>query len=429
MLDAAASALPEAPSPTGATRRPWLWLGAAAGVEAIAFAALGRSSAAEFQAAVSTDDSAGYIEVARGLMDGRLIASPRTLGYPLYLAACGLFDGSFRLAIALQLVVNLAVTVAAWRLFGRLLPDASVRLRGLVAALVFVAGMGLALYLLTDFLAGACLFASVYGLIFWRGRAGQVAAACALGAATLLRPTFTLLPLLLPPLAFLAGRLARPVPARQVVAMAAMALAATATSTAFQYRAYRYLGPSSVVTFNLEATLHQALAPGEPSAVYRARFAADLARRAGAPVGTLSPTDEERWARARFADELGRHPRALIGATAATALKYLVAPVEAVPAMVARLHGKSAGYARCVRPLLFVLWLPVWLLGCVPPVGGDHRAWAFYGLGMILVVYVIGLSAMAPLQGERMRYPVASLLIVLAGARAHDRLRRRRAVS
>ena len=412
---------------SGATAKPAIWLAAAAAVEALALAALYTAGNERFLQIVSSDDSAGYLAVARALMHGQLVASPRTLGYPLYLATCGVIDPSLHLAIAGQLAVNLAVTVAVFRLAGRILDGAGVRARLVVAALAFVAGFGLALALLTDFLAGACFFGSLYGLLSWRRRRGQLASAALLAAATLLRPTFTLLPLLLPLIAWLVARVTTAVPRRQLVGMMLASLAATSLSVAYQYRSYRYVGPSSVVTFNLEATLHHALAPQQPFDVYRRQLDATIAR--DADTDAPSPSVAEHFARARFAAALAEHPRAIVLATATTALKYLLAPVEALPATLARIDRAprtSDAYEHRLRPLLFLVWLPVWLLAYIPVVGGDRRARAFYLLVMLLVVYVIGLSSLAPLQGERMRYPLVPLLVVLAAARVHDWRRRRR---
>lgn len=388
-------------------------------VELALFVALCLAGHDAFWRIVSEPDSEGYVAVARALAhDGTLIPSSRTPGYPLYLAACALVDGSLHLAIALQLVANLAVAVGSWHLVARLVPSSSPRLRAIAASIWFVAGLGMALQLLTDFFAAAYLFTALYGLLFWRSRAGIVASATALGLATLTRPTFTLMPLLLPLVAWCAARVHQKVPRAQLALVAAASLAATGLSVAYQYRTDGYLGPSSVLTFNIEKSLHHALGRGEPFAEWQRRFDARLAARAGVPRAALSRTAAERLARRELTDALRAHPLLVGGDLVLTTVKYLVTPIEALPELVVvRAAGARSLYERVLRPLLFVAWLPLWVLAYVPPRRADRRAWPYYLLAMALLLYVAGLSAIAPIQGERMRFAVLAFLLPLAVAR------------
>jgi hypothetical protein len=410
-------------------RPPLTLLLAWALVEAALFAGLCIAEQDAFLRMVRTDDSASYTALALSFTRGALAPSSRTPGYPLFLAACALLDGSFRLAIAMQLVANLGLALGSWYLVGRLVPRASPRLRAVAASVCFVAGLGLALQLMTDLLTAVYLFVALYGLLFWRHRAGVVASAVALGLATLTRPTFTLFPLLLPVLGWLASRIHTRVPARQLALLAGFSLAATALSIGYQYRTDGYLGPSSALTFNIQKTLHDALAPDEPFKLYKRRFEERLARRAQVPPEALSRTQAEQQAKRELIAALKAHPVPIAWHLTRTAIKYLFVPIEALPAHVMRYAGAGAAYERFVRPLLFLVCLPVWLLAYWPPPRSDRRARAYYALTMMSLAFVVIMSAMAPQQGERMRLPLVAFLVPLAVAQLERRRTRRAALT
>src|SRR5881394_4030882 len=79
---------------------------------------------ASFLAFVSADDTASYTDVVTHLrLTGQVLPSVRTLGYPLFLALTDLAAGTThgpRLAIVVQLFLNLVAAGVLWRAMARL---------------------------------------------------------------------------------------------------------------------------------------------------------------------------------------------------------------------------------------------------------------------------------------------------------------------
>src|SRR6266849_8766396 len=126
--------------------------------------------------------------------------SHRTLGYPVFLALCLVLSAGkvpLLVAIALQLALNLALTASVWRFLTRFAGGVRPSLRIVAACVVFVAGLDLALVALTDFLAAAAFFGFAMAVLLRRDRRGLAHGAALLAIATVTRPSFTLLPIVL----------------------------------------------------------------------------------------------------------------------------------------------------------------------------------------------------------------------------------------
>ncbi len=399
-------------------------------VEAISFAVIVSRGSDFFIRFVWSDDTGSYTRVAEALAhSGQLTATTRTLGYPLLLTPIYyLFGPSLApfISIAIQLALNLVLTYGGWRLLTRLVPDAGSGLLLLLTAVLGWAGMGIAFRFLTDLLGGLTLFGFVYGLLFWRRPFGVAVAALSLLAASLLRPTFTLFPVLIPMLAWVVARITSRVPWKHVVLYVTVCISATCVNVWYQYRNFGYWGPSAVVSLGLRAALFHAVAEsgGTTASEYDRTFFQEIERRTGRPMGEISPGEEERVTKAIFNEHLRKQPWAIVRYFAISGIKYTLAPIEYFVLQSFNLSMGFPWYAKYVRPVLFALCLPLWLLGLFPPLAAA-RGFRFYWLLLILLfAYLVGVSAMLSTQGERYRFPVVAFMLPVVARNAID-LRRR----
>jgi hypothetical protein len=310
----------------------------------------------------------------------------------------------------------LLLTYGGWRLLTRLVPDAGAGVVLTMTAILGWAGMGMAWRMLTDFAGGLAFFGFLYGLLFWRRPLGIASMALLLFAATLIRPSFTFFPLLLPLLVWIVGRVTTCVPWRSAAVLMAACVAGTCVNVAYQYRNYGYWGPSPVVSLGLRNALWHAVErrrfPMLPD--YEAELAREIEHRSGRPMAELSPTDEERYVKQVFVEAFRAHPRELIGYFVSGALKYTFVPIEAfVDQCVTAVRGYSF-YSRYIRPALFLICLPLWLLALAPPLGASRELRYYWLLVMVTVAYTIGVSAMLSTQGERYRFPMLAFMLPVA---------------
>ncbi len=398
--------------------RPLGWILAGfASVELLLLLALCFLGDAAFLSFVWWDDSGEYHRAALELAGGSLPRTPRTLGYPLFLALAHLLAGPDRgiqLAIALQLLLNLGLTAGCWNLLERLAPEAGAGFRAALTVFLGVAGLGMAVCVLSDFLAAFCFAVFLYGLLFWHTRGLLAFAGAGLALATLVRPTFTLVAVLVPVLASVVRFCTRPLPLRHALALILWSVGATGASLAYQYGVNGYVGPSAIVTQNLQRVLF--FTRDDESVSIEAHveaFEAEVARRAERPFDDLSWSEQEAYARELLAEHARTHSGAIVALAATSFVKYVFAPVET---LVARLTGAVASeelYGRYFRPAIALFCMPVWVLALVPPRGPTARR-AFYLLALLLLAYLAGITALNPQQGERVRFPVLAFLPIVA---------------
>ena len=135
---------------------------------------------------------------------------------------------------------------------------------------------------------------------------------------------------------------------------------------------------------------------------------------AGRPYGELTRAEQERVARGILFEKASARPGALVLAWSKNFIKYLFVPIEN-PALLASVAlGATETDYDAVRPILFVLFLPLWLLVLVPPRGQSRGYMAYYMAVLLVLAYVLALSALAGESGERMRFPVLALMLPLA---------------
>jgi hypothetical protein len=369
-----------------------------------------------FLSFVSVPDSATYDVVARNLVaTGTLIPTHRTLGYPLFLSSTYLIAGDRHgphLAIAIQLILNVVLGIGCWRLLERVVPACGTALKVFLSSVCVVAGAGMATLLLADSLATFFLFVFLYGLLFWRRWGLAVLGAGCLGLATMMRPTFTYVPVVLPAMMLLAGRFQTKVPWPYLPLFLLAAVIGAGVSTVHHYRTVGYPGPSYVVAWNLQKTLSFALADHEVSEEqYQEHFRDLVAQRHGARDSAISVYENEKLTREVFLEQLRDRPYPIVRQIVKTFLKYLFVPTETLALRLFSHRDQQDVYFRYIRPILAVVWLPIWVLAYWPPWRRRRQESVYYLFVMLLVFYVVGMSAFAPLQGERMRFPVLPFLM------------------
>jgi len=395
-----------------------LTLGTCAVVQLVVFVALGSRGAQSLTRFMSTPDTLEYQLVASELSQGHLVATKRTLGYPLFLGVAyflgGPENGVYWLAAA-QLVLNILLTAMSWTLLERLAPETPKWIRVALTGVCFWAGFGLALNLLTDFLASFLFGVFLYGLLYWRSWRGTILSGTALAWATMVRPTFVFVPLLLLPAVYLINRCSARLRWSQLLTLSLVAAAGTGVNVWYQVSYNNYFGPSPIVAQNVERVLYMAIAEGQIDRIEHLKsFESEVSRRAGQSYDSLSKTDQQKIANEIFAEQLKLHPREILLLATKTFVKYLFCPVESLlPRIVAWMADASA-YQRYVRPLLALIFLPIWILCLVPPVQGLPHRRSYYALVVLFWFYLAGITALNPRQGERIRFPVMAFLLPIA---------------
>lgn len=365
------------------------------------------------------DDSPSYIQVAETIVaEGVVPSTPRSLGYPLFLAAARAVAGPpgfLPLVIGLQLLANCLLAAMSWRLFQRIAPGTPNGVCAVFSSVCFLGGLGIATNVMTDLLATTYFLGFVLCWVFSHRRSTLVVAALCLAAATLLRPSFTYLPALLPAVWWLMRRIpgGRRASVLGLVLMVLASVSGTLVSTVHQLRTVGYPGPSHVLSFNLQKTLRYAIHhDGRSQEEFDDAFEHRIESITGLPIARVAPSTREEITKAVFLDAVRRQPTAVGRQVGTTFVKYLACPIEA-PVLVAMTWRRGSGgpLPQRVRMVLGGIGLPLWLLALWPPSIRLRGHGAYYWMTMILVVYVVGLSSLAPLQGERMRLPVLPLML------------------
>jgi hypothetical protein len=372
-----------------------------------------------FATFVSTPDTREYNRLAQELAAGHIVASVRTLGYPLFLSAGYLLGGAeygMYWAIAAQLLLNLVLTAMSWRLVDKLAPETPRATKLALTGFFFLAGLGMSLYLLSDLLASFFFGVFLYGFLYWRSWKGTLVAATALAMATFVRPTFVLLPALLPAAAYLVRRCGSAIPWPQVLILILVSSSGSVLNTWYQQRYNGYFGPSPIVAQNLARVLYAATAKDsrDPEEFLKAFESESSRKMGGVPYESLSATQRESAARAIFVEQFKVHAPGIVMLTGTTFVKYLLVPVESIVARLTALATSEATYERYIRPFVTLLCLPIWILCLIPPRGQPvQRRW-YYCLILLMWVYLAGITALNPAQGERIRFPILAFLVPIA---------------
>jgi hypothetical protein len=400
-----------------------------AAVEALLLLWLAAADRRTFDAFVRTPDTSSYIDVAQRLAAEHTLADgPRTLGYPLFAAAVYSIGGEQHgamLLIAIQLLLNLGLTWVGWRLLERLAPETALGVRVLGTLILFWAGLGLAAFLMTDFLAALSFAVFLYGVLFWRSRWGLGLATAALGLTTLTRPTFTFVPLLLPATAYLVARVTTRIPVLWIAALAAASVAATSVSVAYQYRADKYLGPSPLLILPIQEMIYYGTVEGKAPIdllAFKKQFEDEVAARAGREFAALTRGEREEVAKDIFKEQFAAHPVEISATVLENGIKYVFAPIESIVMRVAWLYAGEPWYTTTLRPIVAAVCLPLFVLSLIPPVGGKPALKMYYVLMVGWLMYIIAFSAIGTGSGERIRFPLLAFMLPVCAWNLHKLL-------
>jgi len=392
-------------------------MAACAGFELLFFLWLCTLELPTFMEFVSSPDTQSYTRIALELVQNSiLIASPRTLGYPLLLSLGYLIGGvnyGMHIVIAVQLILNMVFTWICWKLLLRMAPAAGTSFRIMVTLVFFWAGLGMAHNVLTDFLAAFFFAVFFFGMLFWRSPMSVILSGTSLALATLIRPTFTFVPMLLPVAAYFIGWFTAKVPRSHLVAWVVFSLGATIISVGYQYSSDGYIGPSSLVTLNIATTLHystQKPIKKMDYGIYYGIFKKRIESRAGRPYFTLSRSEVEKYAVQIFLGELISQPREIMLTLGKTFVKYLFVPIEYSVKKLTNFYTSEQVYFTYIRPILFICCLPIWLLSLSPPMDSREKR-GYYFLAMMFLLYLAGISSIVYGQGERIRFPMLVFIL------------------
>ncbi|MGD0898082.1 MAG: hypothetical protein ABR915_09630 [Thermoguttaceae bacterium] len=396
-------------------------------LETIAFFWACSLSTDEFRKQFLGGDTEDYVRVAKGLLISGMppIGESRTVGYPLFLAACLGIGGEkhgYRFALAVQLCLNMVFLSTFWSFLARIGPHTRLAIKITMAAVFFLAGFGMAMRLLSDFQAALLFTLFLYGLCFGRSRRWGTGTGVSLGLTLLTRPTFLPLVILLPLLPFFVRRFASRVPWSHIVVCAGCGLAAATVGWWQEQRSARTVHAGMSLRWQLakdwvdEVGFHGEPKSREETARRREAFNARIAAIAGRPVNALTRGEIDAAAGKILREIVMDHPRAVAVCWAKRFVKSLFVPIEQVVRVAFAAFDRDDAYVRLVRGPLFVLCFPLWVLALAPPPKDWKQQWAFYLFTILLVFYDLGINAIGGgAQGERYRFPVLPLMLIWAG--------------
>jgi len=397
----------------------------AAAAELVAFAILCLQDRQDFLSFITTKDTGSYLQVAQGLLrKGSIpLGTFRTVGYPLFLSGCFLVGGQaygYYVTIGVQLLLNLVFLRLFWAVLSRVAAGAPLGIRVAMGGVFWLAGMGMSLWVMSDFQAALAFGLFVYVLLLRRSWAWVAAGSMALALAVLTRPTLNAIGLLVPLLALLASRVTSRVPWSHVAAYMVAALLAAGFSHWQVARAANLKGVESFWSFTIGFTIYYHLERFDPDAgKSRAIFKDMIAQRAGRPYAEVTQADQDRIAQEIFMERFCQRPVRYLLSWAKSLLKYTLVPIENTVYLTASALGREDAYFKWIRPVMFALCLPLWVASLVPPRTRQKGWLAYYALMMVVAVYVLSLGSVFSGAGERYRFPVLLLMLPVAATNIH----------
>jgi hypothetical protein len=395
-------------------------------VELLAFAWLCVHGRESLVRAVTEPDTQSYVDFANSLLhvtDGPN-ESNRTAGYPLFLALCLLLGGRqwfYHVAIGLQLALNIALTAFFWKFFEQLLGKQHATEALLFTAIFFVGGLGTALQVLSDFQAGFLLAILLCVLLFgrrmWLAFGGGAAAAL----LVLTRPSFLALPAVLLLCALIVRRTAWRIPATNLAVIVVLSLVGVGLSLGRDYQT-RDARRAGFLVFNARAGTCEKFGLGGAARDPRKVFEDEVGTHAGRPYEELTQTERSKYALLTLLRHVQREPQRFMVGLLRTLAKYTFVPLETALAVLS--GGLYSSEARSwPRALLFVVFLPVWVLALVPPLR-NRTYMPYYYLSLLFVGWILVPSALVSGQGERLRFPLLIFTLPLAAVNLRSILTR-----
>jgi hypothetical protein len=89
----------------------------------------------------------------------------------------------------------------------------------------------------------------------------------------------------------------------------------------------------------------------------------------------------------------------------------MLVPVESVPMRVTYWIAGPQAYREYLRPLMTLLFLPLWVLTLVPPLGESPSRRMYYVLMWACVFCTVGLASITTGSGERIRFIVLATML------------------
>jgi hypothetical protein len=391
-------------------------------LESLLYAATWGLDEHEFMRVFSCPDTGAYVEIARSLVDQGTVSpeSIRTLGYPLYLSCCFALAGrwGFRLALAGQLVMNLVFVWIGWQFLARIAGHTRVAVRVIMAAVLFVDGLGLAVLFLTDLQAAMFFGLFLYGLFFKRSWPWVALAGISVFLAALTRPTFALFFVLLPVLAPLVRQFSTRVPKTHLCIYVLCILLGNAVSWR-QNQLSRSLigGRESVLTWNIRLLDYAIGQDGDLRNIadidrHQIEFHKRIAAAVGKPYEKLTRGEVDDQSTRLLTGIVLAHPVKTMVSTSVGFLKFLFVPIECGIMQFFIIADRAELYGTPIRLPLFLFWLPLWLLFIFPPLRFRLDHLCYYIATWLIVGYVLGVSGFWVFgSGERLRLPVLPLML------------------
>jgi hypothetical protein len=216
--------------------------------------------------------------------------------------------------------------------------------------------------------------------------------------------------------ALLARRFTSKVPWFQVAVYVLCSLLACGINSVQTYRSRNVTGSDSFTVFAMGCVPFYNHIDGEETNfyAYRVKFQREITERAGRPYSELTRAEKEPLARQWMTEKIMAHPGGFVLGYTKSFLKYLFVPIERPVAAATATVISEDQYHAVLRPILFGLCLPVWILSIFPPLGHPRRYMFYYLFVVLLVLYVLGMSAFVGMAGERYRFPVLIAMLPVA---------------
>jgi len=385
-------------------------------VELLAFAWLCAHGRESFVRAVTEPDTQSYVDFANSLLhvtDGPN-ESNRTAGYPLFLALCLLLGGRqwfYHVAIGLQLALNIALTAFFWKFLERLLGKLHPTITLLFSGVFFIGGLGTALQVLGDFQAGFLFAILLYVLLFERKAWSTFVGGAAAALLVLTRPSFLALPTVLLLCALLMRRTVWRIPATNLAAIAALSLVGVGLSLARDHQT-KDARRTSFLVEHAGRIAYDKFRLGVREQDDQRVFRDEIGLYAGNVYDELTQTERNKYALLTLLRHVQREPQRFMVGWLRTLAKYTFVPLETALAVLT--GGLYSSEARSwPRALLFVVFLPVWVLAMIPPLQ-DRTYLPHYLLSLLFMAWILGYSALCSGQGERMRFPLLFCMLPIA---------------
>jgi hypothetical protein len=125
----------------------------------------------------------------------------------------------------------------------------------------------------------------------------------------------------------------------------------------------------------------------------------------------LTYREREEIAKTVFREQFLAHPVGITAAVLKNAVKYVFAPIESTVSRFATFYASETWYTRAVRPVVAVVCLPLFVLSVLPPIRRQREQQMYYALMLVLLIYVVGFSAIGIGSGERIRFPLLAFML------------------